>query len=94
MHRDSLLPYFGLDFGQLFPRGLIVIHRRRRASGERIAYRIDHVDQQQHRVPHPRQFLRAAQGGRRFLREIDGRDYRPERELLRGMQVRGLPLFF
>jgi hypothetical protein len=44
-------------------------------------------------MPQPRQFLRAAQGGRRFLREIDGRDNRPERELLRGMQVCGLPLY-
>ena len=59
VHRDPLLLHFRFDPRQLCFRSLVVVHRRWRAFGERISHRIDHMDQQQHGVLQPRQFLRA-----------------------------------
>ena len=67
VHRDPLLLHFRFDSRQLFLRGPVQFHRRRRAFRKRVAHRIDHVDQQQHRVLQPRQFLRATQSRRRLL---------------------------
>ena len=92
MNRNALLPHFRLNPPQLLARRFITAHRHRCARRKRIPDRIDHMDQQQHRVPQPRQFLRAAQCRRRLLRKIDSRHDRLERERLRGVKVRRLPV--